>query len=154
MNHYACYHIFHVITFCILSHFSVSVSALGAPPTFKNQPKEWGESNRTEVLVQSGYHHHFRLGAPGDALWGGRRCWGPHLLVQLHQEPVGTSEKVEWVSQWTWVQVSKGPLRDTSNEKLVGFRAFWLRQKSTCCQVEEMRHQLAFGGENKKPSEC
>lgn len=67
---------------------------------------------------------------------------------------VGTLEQVEGVSQWRWVQVSKGPLRDMSNEKFVGFRACWLRQKSTCCQVEEMRHHLAFGGENKKPSEC
>lgn len=67
---------------------------------------------------------------------------------------VGTSEQVEGVSQWSWVQVSKGRLRDMSNEKLVGFRARWLRRNSTCCQVKEMRHHLAFGGENKKASEC
>ena len=67
---------------------------------------------------------------------------------------VGTSEQVEGVSQWRWAQVSKGPLRDMSNETFIGFRARWLRRKPTCCQVEEMRHHLAFGGENKKPSEC
>lgn len=39
---------------------------------------------------------------------------------------VGTSEQVEGVSQWRWAQVSKGPLRDMSNETFVGFRARWL----------------------------
>lgn len=41
-----------------------------------------------------------------------------------------------------------------SSEKFVGSRAQWFQRKSTRGQVEEMRHYLAFGGENKKPSEC